>query len=644
MYRSILSLIFICATHLLHAQIIVPKVFSNHMVLQRNSNIPVWGFAPQNTIIEVKLGSNTLTTTANASNTFNLKLPPMQAGGPYTLTICDKNNINNQIIFTDILIGDVWLASGQSNMEWQVQQAKDADIEIPKANYNNIRFFFVEHNKSLNPIPDVINGAWKICDSINVKTVSAIGYYFARQINTDIGIPVGIIQTTWGGTPVEAWTSREMLLSSQITRQRVLNHDTITNNHFVNDSTDLIKFWDIVYNIKNNTDKTVAMPNYNDSDWQIIDMPKTFANMQMPFYEGIVWLRKTIELPPNFNNNNITINLGHPEMNYSLYFNGKQICKTIWNANLTHNYNIPSELIKKNKNTIAVRMAFLWGGGGFNPPASQMYITNGITKINIDGPWKLKKDLEPQIPKINNYHYYPSFLFNAMVNPVCPYALTGFLWYQGEANDTAAYNYRQLFPMLVTDWRIRWQQGYLPFLYVQLPNYKKAQPQPSNSEWAEMREAQALALNLPNTGMACITDIGDPNNIHPINKQEVARRLALIAKKQVYNINCVAYGPIYSGFVIDNNKIHIHFKQTNPKLAIRDSQTLNGFAIAGNDQIFYWAKAVIIDNKITVSCDKVENPVAVRYNWADNPDGNLINTDGLPALPFRTDNWKGITQ
>jgi sialate O-acetylesterase len=300
--------------------------------------------------------------------------------------------------------------------------------------------------------------------------------------------------------------------------------------------------------------------------------------------------------------------------------------------------------VQRGENTIAVRVAMLWGGGGLNPPAEDLYVTDGASTVSLAGNWLYKKDLETAFPKILNYQYYPTVLFNAMINPLIPYGIKGFIWYQGESNAGAAYDYRTLFPMLITDWRKRWQQGNLPFLYVQLANFKKVQPLPGESDWAELREAQTLTLSLPNTGMACIIDIGEANDIHPKNKQEVGRRLALIANKQVYKQAGVASGPVYKNFLKEGDRIRINFAHTGSGLSTTDGKEVTGFAIAGKDKKFYWAKAIIEGDQVIVYSDKVAAPEAVRYAWADNPVCNLVNSERLPAIPFRTDEWKGITQ
>ncbi len=637
--KKALTAFLVYASASIFAQTSLPYVFSDHMVLQRNIAIPVWGTSAPAQIIKVKLGENSITTTADNNGNWSIYLPQMKAGGPYTLEVFTNENPSPEISYKDILIGDVWVASGQSNMEWQVQQSKDADIEIANANYPNIRFFVVPHDKKISPQKNTLKAKWEVCDTATVKNKSAASYFFARNLQPEINVPIGILQATWGGTPVEAWTSKEQLLASPYTHQKVIDLDSITPNHFIKDSLDLIEFWDIVYNPKNNMDKIIPKPGYNDKDWQVLEMPKTFKDWDMPFYEGMIWFRKTISIPKDMTGKDLSIYLGLPEMNYSLYFNGEEICKTIWNANLTHNYILPASLIKKGNNTITVRFAVLWGGGGFNPPAENMYITDGTTKISIAGDWKYKKDLEPTIPKINNYHQYPSFLYNAMINPVIPYGIKGFIWYQGENNVENALEYRELFPNMITDWRIRWQQGYLPFIYVQLANYMKIKPDPSESDWALLREAQTMTLKEPNTGMACIIDIGEENTIHPLNKQEVGKRLSLIAQDIVYKREIQSSGPVYKLLTIKDEKIIIEFDQTGSGLTIRGNDTLKGFAIAGDDKKYHWANATIDGNKVIVSSPDVKAPLAVRYAWADNPVCNLINKEGLPAQPFRTDNW-----
>jgi sialate O-acetylesterase len=627
-----------------YAQITLPKIFGDNMVLQRDINIPVWGNAKPGALITATLGMVTVGAKAGEDGKWTLHFPKFKAGGPYILKIIETGKPEFTISLKGVLIGDVWLASGQSNMEWQVQQSQDARIEIAKANHPNIRFIIVGQEKALTPQQNIASGTWKICDSTSIKSFSAVAYYFARKIHRDENVPIGVIQSTWGGTPIESWTSREMLLSSSITKAKMLANDTLTKKDFTQDSLNMLRLSDIIYHPQKNADKIAPLPDYNDSGWTTVEMPRLIKDFGIGKYEGMMWMRKKIVLPASFAGKQLTLNIGHPEMNYSLYFNGAEICKAVWNGNPKHSYTIPAGLAKSGENIVAIRIAMLWSGGGLNPPAEDIYITDEQMKVSLAGKWLYSKDIEPPMPTIRNFQYYPSLLFNTMINPVIPYGIKGFIWYQGEANDTAAYHYRKLFPMLINDWRQRWHQGNLPFLYVQLANFKKENQLPSESEWAELREAQTLTLSQPNTGMACTIDIGDANNIHPINKQEVGRRLALIAQKKVYGKNVLASGPTYKNLVIKGKEAIVTFSETGSGLSTRESASVSGFAIAGADKKFYWASARIEGNKVILSSEKVSVPVAVRYAWADNPICNLVNNEGLPAVPFKTDEWKGITQ
>ncbi len=644
MRKIVLSIVLCFLVVLVSAQITLPNVFGDSMVLQRNIRIPVWGTAVPGAKIVAQLGNTVVMVKADKTGKWMARFPKFKAGGPYALKIAEAGKPDAQIVFNGIVIGDVWLASGQSNMDWSVQQAQDSKNEIAKANYPQIRFIVVGQNMKLTPQNDIYSGKWKVCDPANVKDFSAVAYYFSRKIHLDQNVPIGIVQTSRGGTPVEAWTSREKLLSSPITRARTLSNDTLTPMHFVKDSLGWVRLWDIVYNPQNNADKIFPSTDYDDTAWPVVEMPRLIKDFGCGAYEGMVWMRKKVVLPETFAGKDLTLSIGHPEMNYSLYFNGVEICKTVWNSNSKHSYTIPACIVKKGENAIAIRIAMMWSGGGINPPAEDLYLANGNSRISLAGKWHYQKNLETAFHKILNYQYYPTVLYNAMIHPLIPFGIKGFIWYQGEANDSAAYNYRKLFPMLISDWRKRWGQGNLPFLYVQLANYMKVQPEPFESEWAELREAQTMTLAQPNTGMACIIDVGDAETIHPLNKQEVGRRLALIADKQVYKQNVIASGPMFKSFSINGQEVSIRFSNTEKGLKTSSGKEVTGFAVAGSDQKFYWAKATITDDNVVVYSDKVSNPVAVRYAWADNPVCNLINSEGLPAVPFRTDTWKGITQ
>ncbi|MCU4164315.1 sialate O-acetylesterase [Carboxylicivirga caseinilyticus] len=626
------------------AQISMPYFLSDHMVLQREKPIVVWGWAEPGISLTIELNGSIVEVTTNAEGSWEVYLPQMNAGGPYEMKISESDNNQNTKVFKDVMIGDVWFASGQSNMEWQVQQSDGAETEIPNSFNNNIRFCQIPHAVSLEPLENTQKTSWEVCDTSSVKDFSAVAYYFAKNIQPKIGVPVGIIQSTWGGTPVEAWTSKEMLQTNAFTRGLSQKNDTITYAHFQKDTVDINTFWDIVYNPKNNVDSLFSQPQYKDADWREVTVPGVVSEWENDFYEGMIWLRKTVDLKRDFTGTDLTINLGHPEMNYSVYFNGTGICKTQWNANLTHDYKVPASIIKKGENVIAIRIAALWGGGGLNRPAEDIYLSNGKKKISLAGNWTYKKDLEPSIPKVKYYHQYPYFIYNAMVHPIHPYGLKGFLWYQGENNEGEAYRYREMLPLMINDWRINWKQGNLPFVLVQLPNYMKTDDEPSDGKWAVLRESQTEALHLPNTAMTCIIDCGTGDNIHPTNKTVVGERLANVVAKSFYQMDLVASGPVFKDFSKEGNKLRIRFTGTAEGLLTKNNESVKGFAIAGEDHMFYWAEAIIEGSEVVISSDMVNRPIAVRYAWGNNPNCNLMNSAGLPALPFRTDDWQVVTQ
>lgn len=625
------------------AELRLLKIFSSNMILQRNISIPIWGWAKENSSVTIEFNGNKISAGTNGTGEWKVYLPTCNAGGPFEMVIMEVLNENeiSRVTFHNIMIGDVWFASGQSNMEWKVSQSMNAKSEIKNACYPNVRFFQVPHAIENEPRQDVKSGEWKLCDSTSVKEFSAAAYFFARQLHQEQNVPIGIIQATWGGTPVEAWTSKEMLMSYPETKKIVLQNVAASLNKtaFDKDISNEKIFWEIAYNSMNGLNLGFIKNDFDDSSWKKIDMPNVFRDVEKPFYEGVDWLRKYVEIPASMIGKDLRLSLGFPEMMYYMYFNEKTICEKVWNAEKKHVYKIPAGVVKQGKNVLALRLAELWGGGGLNPPADSLYITDSKTKIPLTGEWRYVRNAEPAIPKIMNYHKYPTFLFNGMINPVASYGIKGFIWYQGEDNVDNPYQYRTLFPMMINDLRIRWQQGNLPFIYVQLANYLKRSKEPSESKWAELREAQTMTLAYPNTGMATIIDIGEADNIHPLNKQEISYRLSLAANKIAYDKELVYSGPMFRSMKIDGDAIRIKFDHIGSGLIIKGKENLTGFAVAGEDKKFYWADAVINGDEVIVKSAKVSKPSAVRYAWADNPECNLYNKENLPTVPFRTDEW-----
>jgi sialate O-acetylesterase len=459
-----------------HGAIKLPAIFSDNMVLQREMELKVWGWANAGERVTVLFNGQKVRTKAIKDGTWQIQLKPMKAGGPHDMQISGKN----EIILKNILIGDVWICSGQSNMAFWVQRSNNAEVEIKNAYYPEIRLLTVPRKVSNVPLTDIGNSSWQICNPETVAEFSAVSYFFGRDIHKETGIPIGLINTSWGGTHVETWTSAAS-----------------------------------------------------------ISKLKNFE-----------WAKKKLA-------------------DYKMVADS--------NAN-------PNEL--------------------------------------------------------------PGLLYNGMLHPLIPFGIKGVIWYQGESNAGRAFEYRTTFPNMINNWREDWGQGNFPFLFVQLANFMELKDQPGEDEWAELREAQLLTLQLPNTGIAVTIDIGEANDIHPRNKQDVGKRLALSALKVAYNKDIVYSGPIYKSMQVEGDKVRLSFEHTGSGLIVHDKYGyLKGFTIAGADRKFHWAKACLEGNEVVVWSEEVKNPVAVRYGWAINPDDvNIYNKEGLPASPFRTDTWPGITE
>ena len=489
------------------AAVKLPHLFSDHMVLQRDLPVPVWGTATPGEAVTVSVGDKTAQATAGKDGRWMVKLGAMPAGGPVTMQVKGTNTI----AIKDVLVGEVWVCSGQSNMQWGVRSSMNARAEIAAAKHPKIRLFTVPRVPAAAPVDDV-NGRWVACSPQTVAGFSAVGYFFGRDLHQAIKVPVGLINTSWGGTVAEAWTSSAGLS---------------------------------------------AEPSL-----------KPMADAQTRRLIG--YAKALEELAPTLSG---------------------------WRAE--------AEKAVAGKKPV--------------PPLPVPHLPGGMS------------------------HNYPTMLYNGMIAPLVPYAIGGAIWYQGESNAGRAYQYRALFAAMIRDWRTQWGQGDFPFLFVQLANYTTVSKQPQESAWAELREAQTMALRLPKTGMAVIIDIGEAHDIHPRNKQDVGKRLSLAARGVAFGEKDFVYsGPMYDTMKVDGGKVRLTFKHTGGGLVAKDGP-LKGFAVAGKDKRFVWAEATIDGDAVVVSSPTVAQPVAVRYAWANNPVCNLYNKEGLPAGPFRTDDWPGVT-
>lgn len=494
-----------------HAEVKLPAVIGDHMVLQREATVPVWGWADAGEKVTVTFGDQKVEATTGADGRWRIDLKGLKAGGPFEMTIAGKNTI----VVKDILVGEVWVGSGQSNMAMSVSNSRNSQEEIAAAKFPKIRLFSVTRATAAEPQTDV-KGQWVECSPETVGGFSAAAYFFGRDLHKALDLPIGLIHTSWGGTPAEAWTSKTGL---------------------------------------------EAVPDFQP----IFERDKT----------------------------------------------------------LMENYPKAKENFEKNKEQLMAK----W--------------KEATEKAKAAGKQPPRQPKAPDSPEKDSHR--PAVLYNAMIAPLIPYAIRGAIWYQGESNSGRAYQYRKLFPNMITDWRKNWGQGDFPFIFVQLANFMATKDQPADSAWAELREAQTMTLSLPKTGQAVIIDIGEGDNIHPKNKQDVGLRLSLAAQALVYGKEIVYSGPMFEALKIDGAKARVKFKHAGGGLVAK-GEKLTGFAIAGEDKKFVWADATIEGDCVVLSAKDVAAPVAVRYAWADNPVCSLYNKEGLPACPFRTDDWPGVTK
>ncbi|MDI6784563.1 MAG: sialate O-acetylesterase, partial [bacterium] len=495
---------------------------------------------------------------------------------------------------------------------------------------------------------------WVECSPASVDNFSAVAYFFGRNLYKKLKIPIGLIQSAYGGTRSEAWTSADALTQfPDFAKEIELMKSTPADPSQAQKDYEIkLAKWEKELIVQDpgfrNGEPLWANPELDTNDWKPMEIPQLWEDAGLSNFAGTVWFRKEIELGESWMGKDLVLSLGPTDDRDITWFNGTKIGSTDF-FNTPRKYTIPGSLVKPGKNVIVVRILDTGGAGGFSgKPLDMQLLIENANPILLSGLWLYKPGFDlttispqPLDPK-NPYH--PTVLYNGMVAPLVPYAIRGAIWYQGESNAWRAYRYREMFPTLIKDWRKHWNQGEFPFLFIQLANYMGTKPEPADDAWAELREAQLMTLSLPKTGMAVAIDIGDTADIHPKNKQEVGNRLAIAARGMIYGENLVYSGPIYQSFQIEGNKIRIKFSHTGKGLMAKGDDALKGFATSGQDKKFYWATAKIEGNTVIVSSEKVPNPVAVRYAWASNPICNLYNQEGLPASPFRSDAWTGITE
>ena len=634
---------FVLASTTCFGQIRLPKLISNGMVLQRDVKLNVWGWDKPGAKITVRFKNTAYQTATDANGKWRVTLPPTVAGGPFTMEITGSSRIR----LNDILLGDVWFCSGQSNM---VHQLNIHDVtyarEIKEANYPQIRQFLIPTLTNLQAAqPDLPTGQWKAAVGDDVRPFSAVAYFFARKIHSTYKIPVGIINASVGGTPIEAWTSEEGLTDFATLKTTITTNKDTT---YINGITRKPPTTPVApIDLGTASSPTWSDVSYTPKGWRPINIPGYWEDQGMKELNGVVWYRREITIPASMTGKPARVFLGRIVDADELYINGKPIGRTTYQYP-QRRYTVPADLLKAGRNVFVIRVTNTAGKGGFVPDKPYCLFA-GTDTLDLKGTWQYKvgSAYRPTARGATGSNpaggfsaqNQPTALYNAMVAPVIDYAVKGFCWYQGESNAGSPEEYVRLLPALINDWRRLWKQGPLPFLYVQLPGFMDYNYQPSESNWAVLRQAQLNALNVPNTAMAVAIDLGEWNDIHPDNKKDVGERLALAALKTAYQESLVSSGPLYQSAAVNGNKIVISFTSTGGGLIANDGEDLSEFAIAGSDKKFVWARAKIDGDKVVVWSDEVPAPRYVRYAWADNPvNPNLYNTEKLPASPFRTDN------
>ncbi|MEI6713617.1 MAG: sialate O-acetylesterase [Verrucomicrobiota bacterium] len=658
--------------HDAQAKPVPSPLFGDHGVLQQQKPIPVWGRAEPGEKVTVAFAGMTRTATADAQGRWKVTLdalPATSEGRELSITTAD----NAPVVFKDVVVGEVWLASGQSNMKFPVDGAANASAEMAAANYPLIRQFAVTQSGTLHPT-DKIAGNWVGCSPGTAGGFGAVAYFFARDVHTKLNVPIGILLSSWGGTPAEAWTRREVLnglpeLKEEVARQ-VAEMERAPAEQAAWPA--LQAAWEK----QNGVDDTEnagfkngwAAPEFDDQTWSSVKTPMSFKTATESQAGGVLWLRKTVDLPPESAGKGFRLSVGYMTEQYdTAYFNGVEIGHTgdqppgYYTA--SRGYGVPGKLVKAGQNVIALRLVRHDAKGGLYTSGK----TLGLPVPNpatVDDQWKVKLERDFPVlaadalarrPLLNtaDIKNAPSALYNGMIQPLMPYALRGAIWYQGESNTQPASRatyYRTLFPAMITDWRAQWDMGDFPFYFVQLANNDRPNRTHIDSAWAALRESQLRTLQtLPNTGMAVAIDIGSDITIHPLNKQDVGKRLALWARAHTYGEKGLIYkSPLYKSAEIEGGKMRLRFdtggapliagKKTglDPVVPTPEAK-LEWFEVAGADGKYAWADAVIEGDSVVLTSPEVSAPVKARYGWATNPEGcNLYNAAGLPASPFRT--------
>lgn len=621
----------------------LPRFFADHMVLQRDARVPVWGWAARGATVSVTLATHSVRARADTLGAWTASLPAMRAGGPYDISV-ESNG--TRVAIRDVLVGDVWVASGQSNMEFTVSVAKDAAKEIAAANNPQIRHFKVPNSWAESLADDVVGGSWEVADPQHVGQFSAVAYYFARDLHASIGVPIGILNATWGGSNIETWISRTGRGMSEREFAAVMDAEHSYNRRLRDSLTARLGTLPTTDGGLVAGRALWADPALDESAWTPIQVPAYWEHAGYEGMDGVAWYRTSFALSGDEASRGARLSLGPIDDDDITWVNGVAVGRTQGYL-MQRVYALPPAALREGRNVLAIRVSDGGGGGGINGDPTQVYLDVVGVRRPLAGTWKFRVGQVAMQPDGQHINKIPTILYNQMLHPLQRVPVKGVIWYQGESNANngqQAAEYRPLFEKLITSWRREWSgaDSTFPFLWAQLPNYGRPDSTPpAHAAWPTQRESMSAALNLPNTGQAITIDVGEADNLHPLDKQDVGRRLALVARKVAYGQSVVASGPTYRRHAVRDGRMYIEFANLGGGLVSRAPDgAVGGFAIAGTDRKLVWAQARIEGDRVVVWSDQVRDPIAARYAWSNSPAmATLYNRAGLPAAPFRTDAW-----
>lgn len=655
MKRTLFIPVLMFASAWLRADVVLPSFFSDHAVLQAAEDVPVWGRAEPSEAIMVTLGNARASAVTGTDGKWRARLDLRAVGaGPLDLVVQGRN----RIVATDVLVGQVWLSSGQSNMEWPLRGSGGAAAEIAKSANNQLRLFKVERTASPVPLDDA-KGRWLVATPETTPDFSAISYYFGQKIQRELNVPVGLINAAWGGTPIEAWSRLGAYDSNPDLKAGAekAQADAAYYRGFL----EAYRAWTVRYGRE---DRTPAEPEAFNAyaagaaGWKGVELPGSLSGKGLVEAGGAVWICRTITLPADAVGSGLQVWFGDVKDAVKIYWNGIPVGQGGIEST-GHRYALHAKYVTSTEGVLSARIFNPSGAPGIAPGKERFRLDYKGGAVQLAGEWLARAeyafpplpagaaDCPAKAPLPRPDHDVAAYLYNGMIHPLIPAAIAGVIYNHGTSNSQRAWQYRHAFSLMIADWRKQWGRGDFPFYFCQLYNFQPQPVKPSESAWAEIREGQAMALGLPNTGMAVLIDVGEAGDIHPADKRSPGERLALIALAKTYGKDVVSSGPMFNTSAVEGTKVRITFKGADGGLVTkpvasavaRPESAVQGFAICGADRKWVWAQAKIEGATVAVWSPDVSAPVAVRYAWADNPVCNLYNGAGLPAAPFRTDDF-----